>query len=263
MNPDSLNGRQPLKLVRLPISPRARGVLSARKDYTESDPTVNEEQRLDAMILPLFPLHTVLFPGMALPLHIFEPRYRLMVNECLRTGNSFGIVLINSGREVGEPAVPHRVGTTAHIAGAERLPDGRLNIEVVGQQRFRILDLSQDQAYLSGTVEEFPLAGADERPARRSARALLPWLGRYLTLLGDKADAKFDAADMPRDPTSIGYLAAIVAQIPMLEKQRLLGLVTATELLERERAIYRRETALLRAMLSSDRPTDTTSFSPN
>src|SRR5690242_121607 len=108
---------------------------------------------LNVMKLPLFPLHTVLFPGMSLPLHIFEPRYRTMINECLSSGAPFGIVLISSGREVGEPAVPHTVGTTAHISGAERLPDGRLNIEVVGQQRFQIIELHQDQSYLTGTIE--------------------------------------------------------------------------------------------------------------
>jgi Lon protease-like protein len=215
------------------------------------------------MKLPLFPLHTVLFPGMSLPLRIFEPRYRLMINECLSTSASFGVVLISTGREVGDPAVPHTVGTTAHISAAERLPDGRLNIEVVGQQRFHILELHQDLAYLTGTIEDFPLTGADERAARRSARALLPWLGRYLGLLGDKADAKFDPADMPRDPASIGYLAAIVAQVPMAEKQTLLATAVAAELLEHERAIYRRETALLRAILNSDVPKDTTTFSPN
>jgi len=200
---------------------------------------------------------------MALPLRIFEPRYRLMINECLSTGGPFGIVLISSGREVVEPAVPHTIGTTAHIAGAERLPDGRLNIEIVGQQRFRILDLHQDQAYLTGTIEEYPLVGAGERPARHSARALLPWLNRYLSLLGDKADARFNLASMPRDPASIGYLAAIVAQIPVIEKQSLLGVAAAADLLERERGIYRRETALLRAMLRNDLPTDAASFSPN
>ena len=215
------------------------------------------------MQLPLFPLHTVLFPGMALPLHIFEPRYRLMIDECLTTGGPFGIVLISSGREVGDPAVPHSVGTTAHISGADRLADGRLNIEVVGQQRFHLLSLQNDRAYLTGIIEEFPLAGSNERPARRSARALLPWLGRYLNLLGEKAEAKLDPAELPHDPASIGYLAAIVAQIPMAEKQRLLSLATATELLEHERAIYRRETALLRAMLRTDRPPDSSSFSPN
>src|SRR5947209_5611244 len=176
------------------------------------------------MILPLFPLHTVLFPGMALPLHIFEPRYRQMIDDCLNNGSSFGVVLISSGKEVGEPAVPHTVGTTAHISGAERLPDGRLNIEVIGQARFQILRLHGDRDYLTGTVAEFPLSGAEERPARRAARALLPWLGRYLNLLGEKAEVKFDRSAMPRDPASIGYLAAIVAQIPMAEKQGLLAL---------------------------------------
>lgn len=200
---------------------------------------------------------------MALPLHIFEPRYRQMINECLGQGAPFGVVLIQAGREVGEPATPHRIGTTAHIAGAERLPDGRLNIEVVGQHRFQILNVHHDQAYLTGTTEEYPLSGGNERPARRSARALLPWLGRYLALLGEKAEAKFNPADMPREPASIAYLAAIIAQIPVSEKQQLLSFATAAELLERERAIYRRETALLRAMLQSRHPNAPPGFSTN
>ena len=84
------------------------------------------------MKLALFPLHTVLFPGMALPLHIFEPRYRQLVDHCLETNSAFGVVLIQSGREVGGPAIPHTIGTTARITAAERLPDGGLNIEAVG-----------------------------------------------------------------------------------------------------------------------------------
>ena len=215
------------------------------------------------MILPLFPLHTVLFPGMALPLHIFEPRYRLMINDCLSRSAPFGIVLIEAGREVGGPATPRAIGTTAHIAGAERMADGRLSIEVVGQQRVRILRLHHDQAYLTGTVEVFPLVSDDERSARRSARALLPWLGRYMALLGEKAEAKFDPAGMPREPASIAYLAAIIAQIPMPEKQQLLSFASAEELLEHERAIYRRETALLRAMLQTHHPAQSTGFSTN
>src|SRR5206468_11650777 len=111
------------------------GSRAARNDYTKSDTPVNEDRPPGVMILPLFPLHTVLFPGMALPLHIFEARYRLMINECLSASTPFGIVLIDAGHEVGEPAVPHTIATTAHIAGAARLPDGRLNMEVVGQQR--------------------------------------------------------------------------------------------------------------------------------
>jgi Lon protease-like protein len=215
------------------------------------------------MILPLFPLHTVLFPGMSLALHIFEPRYRLMIEQCLTSGGPFGIVLINAGREVGEPAVPYDIGTVAHIARAERLPDGRFDIEVVGQQRFRIVRLHHDHAYLTGTIEEYPLSGIDQHEARRSAVALRPWLSRYLSLLGEKAEAKFDPSELPDDPASVGYLAGILVQIPMAEKQQLLSIATAPDLLQKERAIYRRETALLRAMLDKDRPADSTSFSPN
>jgi Lon protease-like protein len=200
---------------------------------------------------------------MALPLHIFEPRYRLMINDCISHNAPFGVVLIESGREVGAPATPHAVGTSAHIAGVERMTDGRLNIEVVGQQRFHILSLHHDQAYLTGTIEEFPLAGGEARAARRSAAALLPWMGRYLALLGEKAETRFDPAKMPREPASIAYLAAIVAQIPTLEKQALLALATAEELLEHERAIYRRETALLRTMLQTNPADQSTGFSTN
>ena len=215
------------------------------------------------MKLALFPLHTVLFPGMSLPLHIFEPRYLQLVDRCLETNSAFGVVLIQSGREVGGPATPYTVGTTARISAAERLPDGRLNIEAVGQQRFQITELHDDQPFLTGTVADFPLAGAGDRLAWTSARVLLPWLRRYLSLLGEAAETRLEHKDLPRDPASIGYLAAIVAQIPSPEKQALLATGAAAELLQRERAIYRREISLLRAMRDRDRAQDAAGFSPN
>lgn len=114
--------------------------------------------------LPLFPLHSVLCPGIALPLHIFEPRYREMVGRCLETGSPFGVVLIRAGREVG-PLAGHiaDIGTTAAIRQAGRYPDGRLDIVTVGEQRFRILTVDSTAApYLMGMVEELdePLGGA-------------------------------------------------------------------------------------------------------
>ena len=105
------------------------------------------------MELPLFPLNTVLFPGALLPLHIFEPRYRQMIGECVAQERPFGVVLIESGPEVGEGAVPHRVGVTAQITTIERLEDGRMNIVCVGQDRFRILNTSSERPYLTGDVE--------------------------------------------------------------------------------------------------------------
>jgi Lon protease-like protein len=214
-------------------------------------------------LLPLFPLNVVLFPGMALPLHIFEPRYREMVNTCVADSRPFGIVLIKDGPEVGGPAEPHPIGTAAQITEFKRLSDGRLNIEVVGYERFRILALHHDAAYLTGTVEPYPMAGGDAAPARRAARALTPWLLRYLDLLGEAAATKFEPSVLPNNPESLAYLAAIVAQVPMAEKQALLTAAEAGDLLQRERVMLRREVSLLRAMLTNPHAHDTTPFSPN
>ncbi|MGQ0603093.1 MAG: LON peptidase substrate-binding domain-containing protein [Anaerolineales bacterium] len=156
-----------------------------------------------AIKLPLFPLHTVLFPGMTLPLHIFEPRYREMINRCVTDRLPFGVVLIDSGREVVGPARPHPIGTYGTISRVERLPDGRMNIEVVGQERFRIHELHTDTSYLQGTVEKFPLAAPNESQAQNCARRLTPWITRYLKLLGQVADMSFDKQEMPASPVAL------------------------------------------------------------
>lgn len=215
------------------------------------------------MKLPLFPLNTVLFPGMALPLHIFEPRYRQMISHCLAHQEMFGVVLINNGPEVGGPAIPHPVGTTATITRVEKLPDGRMNIETVGQERFRIVALHHEEVYLSGTLEAFPLEETESESAQQAAQALRPWLARYLSLFGEATATRFDDDRLPQSPAAVAYLAAIVAQIPSLEKQTLLGLETATELLAQERALYRREISLIRAMLTSGQSKHDPTFSPN
>jgi len=120
--------------------------------------------------LPLFPLHTVLFPGQLLPLHIFEPRYRLMVTECLAGQSTFGVVLIQEGAEVGDEATPFDVGTTARIEQVNRLDDGRFNILCVGQARFRVLSLRHNRPYLSGDVDLWPWEPpAQEQPDPRTA----------------------------------------------------------------------------------------------
>ncbi|MEZ4622859.1 MAG: LON peptidase substrate-binding domain-containing protein [Caldilineaceae bacterium] len=106
------------------------------------------------MDLPLFPLkNVVLFPGMVLPLHIFEPRYREMINRCIDEQLPFGVVLIEEGTEIGEAATPHRIGTGAKIIRVERLEDGRMNITALGTERFQIQEVHHDRAYLTATVE--------------------------------------------------------------------------------------------------------------
>src|SRR3990172_1239116 len=106
-----------------------------------------------ALELPLFPLNAVLFPGATLPLHIFEERYKQMIRHCLEEKTPFGVMLIRKGNEVGEPAEPFAVGTTAHIARAEHLQEGRMNLICLGGQRFRLLKTLRSEPYLVGEVE--------------------------------------------------------------------------------------------------------------
>lgn len=114
--------------------------------------------------LRLFPLRTVLFPGMDLPLQVFEERYRTLVAECLEAAEPFGVALIREGPEVGGPAVPHSVGCTARITRVAPTRDGRLALQSVGEQRFRIVQLYEDRPYLSADVE-YPVDEAAEVPA--------------------------------------------------------------------------------------------------
>ena len=91
-------------------------------------------------IIPVFPLHTVLFPGGLLALKIFEARYLDMVSECLRHNRGFGVCLIRQGNEVGQAAITEAVGSYAGIKDFQQYPDGLLGITVEGQQRFRLVN---------------------------------------------------------------------------------------------------------------------------
>lgn len=199
--------------------------------------------------LPLFPLQTVLFPGMPLALHIFEPRYRQMVDECMRGRQPFGVVLIREGEAVGDALVePFPIGCTADIAQMQPLEDGRMQLLVIGRDRFRILQLHHDQPYLTGTVEFFPLReGGPEN--KTAVAALRPWVEEYLSLLSEAGELEFDATRLPSEPETLAYLAATVLQVPVLEKQALLAEPVAANLLNDMRSLYRRELPLLRAML--------------
>ncbi|MGE3857955.1 MAG: LON peptidase substrate-binding domain-containing protein [Dehalococcoidia bacterium] len=103
--------------------------------------------------LRLFPLRLVLFPGQPVALQVFEPRYLALVEECLESGEPFGIALIEDGPEVGGAATPHLVGTTATIEEILPLGDGRLALSARGGRRFRIAELLHDHPYLAAEVE--------------------------------------------------------------------------------------------------------------
>lgn len=204
--------------------------------------------------LPLFPLNTVLFPGMPLSLHIFEPRYKQMIEHCLATQEPFGVVLIREGVEaLGPVALPHPVGCTARITQVQRLEDGRINILAVGVERFQIHALSHDKPYLVGTVETIPMDSSDVQAVDQAGQRLRPWVEQYLSMLAKAAEkVEFDPLQLPNDPLALGYLAAALVQIPTEQKQQLLASGQAADLLTAIRTIYRREVALLRVILDRD-----------
>ncbi|NDJ75348.1 MAG: peptidase S16 [Chloroflexi bacterium] len=209
--------------------------------------------------LPLFPLNTVLFPGMPINLHIFEPRYRQMVNQCLETQQPFGVVLIEDGQEaLGPLAKPHPVGCTAQITQVDRRPDGRMNILAIGVERFQIHQLDYEQPYLVGTVELLPLGIDDPQLLEQAGDRLRPWVERYLAVLSQVAEnVDFDPSRLPIDPVALANLAAAVVQIPADQKQTLLATPQAAEFLTVMRTVYRREVALLSVIVersSDDNP---------
>ncbi len=204
-----------------------------------------------AMEMPLFPLNVVLFPGMALPLHIFEPRYREMINRCLDESLAFGVVLIKEGPEVGGDALPHRVGTAARIVKVDRQSDGRMNIQVVGTRRFRIEELNHDRPYLSGRVRHFPVTDGDTKRAMERVHQVRPKIMRYVELLTKATGVQLKLDRLPEDATSLAFLTAITLQVRPEDKQRLLTLPGVPQLLELGNYFLGRELQLLEHMINS------------
>lgn len=214
--------------------------------------------------LPLFPLNTVLFPGMPLNLHIFEERYKRMIRICLQTRQPFGVVLIKHGFEsYGPVAKPHYIGCTARILESEPLSDGRMNIVALGQKRFRILSLDYERAYLVGRVELYPLERSHPEFLEQKGKRLRPMIRRYMQILTEASEANLDPRHLPHDPLVLAYLAAVLLQIPPEQKQKLLTSKHATDLLNDLLVVYRRELALLRALLSGEARQSLGHFSVN
>ncbi len=203
--------------------------------------------------LPLFPLHTVLFPGMVLPLYVFEERYKLMIHRCLEEEQPFGVVLIREGPEVGGLAIPYPVGTTTMIAGVSQLEDGRMNLVTIGNERFRLHAVRHDQPYLVGEAEPWPITGANSEQAREQVGPVRALLIQYLSLLAQAEGHRIEIEEVPTEPRMLALLSAITLQIPMPQKQGLLTQPTVPYMLRAERAIMRREQLILHYMIRTQR----------
>ena len=150
------------------------------------------------MELPLFPMNTVLCPGIALPLHIFEDRYRALVRHCIDTTSPFGVVMIREGREVGTGAISFTgIGTIAEIRDAGRYEDGRYDLLIVGTRRFEIQRvLGAKQPYLVAEVELLDEQLGDPEAAQRLVMRTTRRFVTYLELLQPRDGETADEIDV-------------------------------------------------------------------
>jgi Lon protease-like protein len=201
--------------------------------------------------LPLFPLHTVLFPGQMLPLHIFEPRYEQMMDDCLQGDRTLGVVLIQSGAEVGEAAIPHAVGTSATIQNVSRLPDGRRHIITRGSERFRLQNYwSTEKPYLMGRVASWPWHDS-RHPGDELVQAVGRRLEQYVGLWSRANSVEIKLERIPQEPSRLAMLSAIALQISLKQKQALLEIPSVDELLQRLDDLLDDENRALQILLAA------------
>ena len=179
--------------------------------------------------LPMFPLNAVVFPGVGIPLHVFEPRYRALTRHCLDGDGRFGIVLIERGSEVGGGDVRFDVGTLVRIAEAAELPDGRWVLVVVGVSRLRVARWLADEPYPRAEVAELEdrPAGPDAADRRDAVERLLRRALAIKAELGEPAAAA--TIELDADPALAAYQAAALAPIGPADGQRLLEPDSAEE----------------------------------
>lgn len=199
--------------------------------------------------LPLFPLRTVLFPGMPLRLHIFEPRYRLMVRRCLQRDSTFGVALIAEGQEADGPLpVPHDIGCLAKISYLEPLGDGRSNLLAIGGDRFQIHQIDRRGPYLTGRFERLELRPPSQGQMEADCDALRSLFWGYLSLLAEFGSLQTDELTLPTEPLDLVYSISAVLQVPINEKQELLGVNDQSHLFDEVERLIRREIGLLRSL---------------
>ncbi len=218
--------------------------------------------------LPLFPLGTVLYPGLLLPLHIFEDRYRQLVRD-LTDGpdpRRFGVIAIREGRETGVDGVSalYEIGCTAMLRRISERDDGRFDLVTIGADRFRLTTLDRSRPYLQGEVDLLPEDTGDEAAAGLAVQAVQRAFRGYVDALAARRMTQVSIPDLPDEPVALSYLvaASVIADLP--DRQRLLAEPDALSRLTAERALLARETAMLRSLTATPAPElRYTPYSPN
>lgn len=210
----------------------------------------------DLTEIPLFPLNLVLFPGMRLPLHIFEERYKTMIGDCIEREAPFGVVLIREGPEVGGPAEPFQVGTTARITQVQRLEEGRMNLLALGEKRFEVVEIIQEVPHMVGRVvfKEENLGEPDVQVVDDVGREYEIFLRHVSTLAG----AWNSPVEVPGDPLTLSFEAVSTLtgsiELPRGMRQDLLEVETAGERLDRLLPLLKRANELIAEQVEQNNP---------
>lgn len=202
----------------------------------------------------MFPLGSVLVPSAGLPLHVFEPRYRQLVQDCLAGSREFGVVLIDRGSEVGGGDARTDIGTVAHIAEAIELPDGRWAVVAVGMRRLRVTAWLPDDPYPQAEIDDWP----DPAPGPGHPEALataVAQLRRCLAMAAEVGDPTAPATiELSEDPVLAGYQVATVGPFGPHDQQRLLSASTPDGRLELLTALLADATLVLELRLGGPGP---------
>ena len=205
--------------------------------------------------LPLFPLNVVLYPGMQFPIRVFEDRYKLMVKKCLESDQSFGVVLIKSGKEVGGSAVPYDVGTVAKITGVVPEEEGCMTLSVCGERVFRILKIQRITPYMIAKVSVFsPAVDSNEKLLNLSSR-VSQHFRTYISLLASLKGVDVPKFELDDDPQRLSYMVASGMVVSEQKKQGLLEASSLEDRLQEEMRLLKTENLSLELFLSQKKNT--------
>ncbi len=196
-------------------------------------------------LLPLFPLGTVVFPGMPLPLHVFEERYRRMLADRGEMDPAFGIVLLKSGSDTSVEQVVHEIGTSATMMARRTRQSGQSDIVIEGRRRFEIRMINWDMGYGLATIDWRDELLGDADRLERSMNVAIPLFQRYVRGVTKVTGRRFRGVTMSDDPIAASYDLASRLPLHTWERQHLLALDRADERFEILLKLIRREVALL------------------
>jgi Lon protease-like protein len=237
------------------------------------------------MRLPLFPLHTVLFPHLPLPIHVFEDRYRAMARDVTAQGSPYAgrfvVSMITEGPEAGGDAVARPLGTICEVRSAEELLDGRWLLLVVGVARARVVGVDRSGPYAVADAEPIDERAGDDAAAlvpsvQAALDAYLATVKRFVVRTASGGDASQETHDvtatldevlkpiqLPDDPVAASYAVGGVLQIELARKQQLLELPDAAVRLRAELELLRREARFLDDGAMTPVPAGDLGYHPN